>query len=67
MVEDQFGDDGCLYQRDNAPCHKARSVRECFVNNKVPEVDWTAENPELNHIEHLWDELERHTIMYLSD
>jgi hypothetical protein len=27
-VEDQFGDDSCLYQHDNAPCQKARSVRE---------------------------------------
>jgi hypothetical protein len=27
-VEDQSGDDDCLYQHDNAPCHKARSVRE---------------------------------------
>jgi hypothetical protein len=24
-VEDQFGDDNCLYQHDNAPCHKSRS------------------------------------------
>jgi hypothetical protein len=29
-VEDQFGDDDCLYQHDNAPCHKARSVRNCL-------------------------------------
>jgi hypothetical protein len=35
MVEDQFGD-VCLYQHDNAPCQKARSVREWFVDNKVP-------------------------------
>jgi hypothetical protein len=31
-VEGQFGDD-CLYQHDNAPCYKARSVRELFVDN----------------------------------
>jgi hypothetical protein len=34
-VEDQFGDDECLYQHDNAPCHKASSVREWFVDNKA--------------------------------
>jgi hypothetical protein len=28
LVEDQFGEDVCLYQHDNAPCQKARSVRE---------------------------------------
>jgi hypothetical protein len=30
-IQDQFSDDDCLYQHDNAPCHKARSVREWFV------------------------------------
>jgi hypothetical protein len=37
--EDQFSDDDCLYQQDDAPCHKARTVREWFVDNKVPEMD----------------------------
>jgi hypothetical protein len=38
-VDDQFGDDDCLYQHDNAPCNKSRSVREWFVGNNVPEID----------------------------
>jgi hypothetical protein len=59
MVEDQFGDDDCLYQLDNSPCHKSKSVREWFVDNNVPEMDWPAQSPERNPTEHLWDELER--------
>jgi hypothetical protein len=58
-VEDQFGDDDCLYQHDSAPCHKAKSVRELFEVNKMPEMDCPAQSHDLNPTEHLWDELER--------
>jgi hypothetical protein len=34
-VEDHFFDYDSVCQHDNAPCHKARSVREWFVDNKV--------------------------------
>jgi hypothetical protein len=51
MIENQFGDDDCLYQHDNAPSHKTRSVMEWFL-------DWPAQNPDLTPTEHLWDESE---------
>jgi hypothetical protein len=57
-VEDEFSDEDCPYQHDNAPCHKARSVRQWSVDNKVPEMDCPPQSPDLNPVEYLWGELE---------
>ena len=40
------------------PVHKKRSTKKWFVEFGVEELDWPAQIPELNPIEHLWDELE---------
>ena len=41
------------------PMHKVRSIQKWFVEIGVEELDWSAESHDLNHIEHIWDELER--------
>ena len=45
----QFGGGPFLFQHDNAPMHKARSIQKWFVENGVEELDF----PDLNPIDHL--------------
>jgi hypothetical protein len=42
-----------LFQHDNAPVHKVRSLQKLFFKIGVEELDLPAESPDLNPIEHI--------------
>jgi hypothetical protein len=52
----QFGESLFLFQPDNAPVHKVRSIQKRFVKIGVEYLDWPTQSPDLNP--KVWDELE---------
>ena len=49
------------FQQDNAPCHKAHIISNCFLehHNEFTVLQWPPRSPDLNPTEHLWDVVER--------
>lgn len=50
---------GVLFQQDNDPKHRSKAAEAWFMRKRIRRLAWPSYSPDMNIIEHVWDQLDK--------
>lgn len=53
-VVNHFGNKTWYFQDDNAPCHRSNESENWKHQNRIPQISWPPQSPDLSPIENVW-------------
>lgn len=56
-----------IFQQDNDPKHTSKAATQWFKNHNIKVLQWPAQSPDLNPIEHLWWHLKQQLAAYETE